>query len=87
MCIEFDCAQPAFVDVSSVFPTVVADMIVTVINGTLIIRLFALCVKYYTLFAHTHVNTSDFLPQVLSITTVSVAKCFRTDRSVTGQGL
>ena len=29
MCTEFDCAKPAFVKVLSVFPTTVADMIVT----------------------------------------------------------
>jgi hypothetical protein len=60
MCSEFDCVWPAFMKVLSVFPTIVADVIVTVISGILVIRLFVLCVEYYA--PHTHENTSDFTP-------------------------
>jgi hypothetical protein len=49
MFIDFDCVWHAFVKVLSVFTTIVADMIATVISCILIIQFFALFVKYYTL--------------------------------------
>jgi hypothetical protein len=54
MRIELDCARPAFVKVLPVFTTIVADTIVTVMNGTLTVRLFQ---WYVALFAHTHLST------------------------------